>query len=307
MFELNPAWIPLSVVLFAAAFVPAASGAAGSRATKATDVTPGEQYESGARLRMAVHGVSWQLPDGWIGGVPLEGAAFLMGSNDQPGIGLVIPVATTDDDSLAALLHSEQDLGDGVVLEPIGEPTRSGEQLWQTYGSDSYTGRAVAVRGPHAQSVVYCFAGPKDQADEYDRLLQALVASLAFESPDTAPLAAEWDARLRGMALRTMSSYNSGGGSGGYSSESTLDLCSSGAFQYDSAGATSIYVPGATGSGVHEDRSAGRWSVGVEAGQPVLVLQHEDGRTTQHLLGFDGEKTFLDGERVFRVESENCR
>ena len=116
-----PALIPLSVALFVAAPHPDAARASGAPSSKVTDVAPGEQYGEGVRLRLAAHGVSWELPAGWIGGIPQGGAAFLMGSSSKPGIGLLIPVATSDTGRLTALLHETQDLGDGVVLDPAAD------------------------------------------------------------------------------------------------------------------------------------------------------------------------------------------
>lgn len=282
-------------------------GAGASRAAdSARDLAPGTQYEPGTRIRAAASGVSWVLPAAWLGGIPQGQSLFLMGSNTEPGVGGVFLFTGASEEDIQSQMAGPQDLGDGVVLEPAGALERpAAGRLAQDYAGGEYAGRALAVRGPAGQCAVYFFAGPAGEMPRYRTLLDGLAASTRFFAPDNSGLVAEWRALLAGMMLKRMSSYTSGL-SGGYNSEATLHLCADGSFSYASSSVTSIDVPGASGGGVSQDASSGSWSLETSGTEVVLVLRHDRGEMTRHALGYDGEKTFLDGERVFRVPSDGC-
>jgi hypothetical protein len=269
------------------------------------DLRAGQQYEPGTRLRDAAIGVSWTLPPEWLGGIVEGTGAFVMGSNTQPGVGMVMLISGTTAEKLAATLNEPQDLGDGVVLVPAYEPEITGDRVGLRYTSELYDGFALALVGPHAQGVIYFFAGPRETSKSYTVMLQALASSTRFSKPETAAATREWNDLVAGMMLKQLSSYSSGT-SGGYTSESVLHLCRDGSYSYYSASSTSIYVDGATGSGIDEDASAGRWRIEMNGAQAILVLEADDGGASRHQIAFDGEKTFVDGERVFRVPSDAC-
>jgi hypothetical protein len=284
----------------------AGNSAANRGADTARDLAPGTQYEPKTRIRAAASGVSWVLPDAWLGGIPQGQSLFLMGSNTEPGVGGVFLLTGASGDEVASQMTGPQDLGDGVVLEPSGPLEQPAEdRMIQDYAGGEYAGRALALWGPAGQCAVYFFAGPEAEMPRYRALLDGLAASTRFFKPDDGGVSEQWRRLLAGMMLKRMSSYTSGT-SGGYSSEATLHLCADGRFSYSSSSVTSIDVPGASASGVGQDASTGGWSLESEGTAVVLVLRHDRGEVTRHALGYDGEKTFLDGERVFRVESDGC-
>lgn len=112
------------------------------------------------------------------------------------------------------------------------------------------------------------------------------------------------------MMLKKLDSYYSGGFDGSYvggSSEQTLHLCSDGIFAYFSsssvagdAGLVGGYSGGTGGE-------TGRWELQALGDQVLLVLKYNTGQQSQHVVSYDGQRTMLDGSRVYRVQSDRCQ
>ena len=98
-----------------------------------------------------------------------------------------------------------------------------------------------------------------------------------------------------------MSSYNSGYGSGGFSSEKKLYLAADGSYAFRSASSVSVYVPGATAGSAGQNGQQGRWRVVEQNGQALLELNASNGAKELIRLSADGSKTFLNGNRWFVV------
>lgn len=108
--------------------------------------------------------------------------------------------------------------------------------------------------------------------------------------------------------LKYFSSYNSGGGSGGISEQRTLHLCSDGSFAYLDESLTTINVPGASATSGGNGRALGRWRIESATQNSAVLLLNVDGGGVERLrVEYDGEKTFLNGQRWFRVQSDTCR
>jgi hypothetical protein len=110
-------------------------------------------------------------------------------------------------------------------------------------------------------------------------------------------LAGQWDQRLRGRKLHQFSSYSSGYGSGGYSSQKTLLLAANGTYQFHRSGSVSVYVPGATGGSASQGGAQGRWRIYEQAGQATLELVPSAGAPETIMLTNNGGKTLLNGHQ----------
>jgi hypothetical protein len=286
------------------------------------EIEVGQSYGALTRVTSPNTGVSWVIPEDWTGGMPEASSAFLMASDAGEGAGAVLFIPETSVGKLAHDLDEVQDLGDGVVMEPMGEPVIGESRVLLDYENDLLEGRALALMGPGKLAVVFFLAGPPGNLDRLGGILESLASGARFpkpdvteragtrdngvsRKPDTKPRNGPWYDLLAGMMLKQLSSYSSGS-SGGYSSTTVFHLCRDGSFSYYSGGSVSVYVEGATGGGTNESRDSGRWSVEVSGQEAFLVLDSDSGESVRLQLYYDGEKTFVNGARYFRVASDAC-
>lgn len=283
------------------------------------ELRPNQQYQGGVQVKSSALGISFSLPKGWLGAYREEGgqAVLVLGSNSVEGVGLVILMKDQTPAQVVAGLNEAQDLGAGVVLELVGSVRTQGSRVTARYLNSQYVGRALALLGSR-NHVIYFYAGPQKNEALYGQLLEGLAGSTRFQAPvaarpQPAPpaptgVARQWTQFLAGKMLRYFSSYNSGGGSGGISEQRTLHLCSDGSFAYLDESLTTINVPGASASSGGNGRALGRWRIESATQNSAVLLLNVDGGEVERLrVEFDGDKTFLNGQRWFRVESDACR
>ncbi|MDX2006657.1 MAG: hypothetical protein SFU83_15390 [Meiothermus sp.] len=285
------------------------------------ELRPDQQYAAGARVQSSAHGLTFNLPAGWLGVFKKEGgqSVLVLGSETVEGVGLAILLQNQTQAQVVGLLREEQDLGGGVVLRPTAAPSVQGSKISARYLNPQYVGRAIALLGPAKSHVIFFYAGPQKNERLYGQLLEGLAASARFAAPQAQqpqrpaqqPAAAgpakEWNGLLAGMMLRYFSSYNGGAG-GGISDEATLHLCSDGSFAFFRSSLATINVPGANASSGGQDRDGGRWRVESATAQgATLVLVSQGGSTERIRVTVEDGKTFLNGNRWFRVESDTCR
>jgi len=302
--------------LLVLAVVPAASPGAAS----AEELTPNHTYAAGARVDASAVGVSVVIPEGWVGrfGQDARHHVLLLGSNDVEGIGVILFQSDITAAQVSSVLAEPQDLGAGVVLRPIAAPVIDGSTIVAGYRNETYIGRALALLGPSRNAVVFFVAGPPKNEAAYRQLLVHLGTSTTFGPP--APVAASppapagngaggaWPRLLSDQALHYFSSYNSGGGGGGMASHRVLHLCADGHFTFSGDSLVTMNVPGATGSSGGRSGLRGRWTVETPTEtSAVLVLVGDDGRELRWPLRYDGQKTFLNGQRWLRERSSVCR
>jgi hypothetical protein len=283
-----------------------------------SELTPNQKYEGGTRVQASNLGISLVIPKAWVAqyGQDATKTALIMGSNTIEGIGLAILMTNQNAQQVFAGLNESQDLGSGVVLEPTGAAKQQGQRVTARYANIDYVGRALGLIGPGKNHVVYFFSGPQKNEKIYAGLLEDLANATKFVAPSvnkTQPATStgssgEWTKFLSGMMLRYISSYNSGGGSGGTSTDRTMHFCSDGSFSYFSSSLTTINVDGGGASSGGQDRSQGRWRVeSATQTNAIVILSLENGQTERINVQYDGTKTFVGGQRWFRVESDACR
>jgi hypothetical protein len=290
-----------------------------------SELKPDQQYQGGTRVQASNLGVSFVIPKGWLAryGQQDGTAVVILGSNSIEGVGLAILVGNQTAQQVTTLLNDAQDLGGGVVLELAGAVKQQGNRVTARYLNAEYVGRALGLIGSGKNHVVYFFAGPQKHEKTYAGLLEEMANGTKFVAPVAAKpqvvkpqpaapvatgLARQWTQFLSGMMLRYLSSYNSGGGAGGISTDRTLHFCSDGSFAYLDASLTTINVPGASASSGGNDRQVGRWRVeSATQNSAVIVLSIQGGTEERIRVEYDGEKTFVNGQRWFRVESDACR
>ncbi len=286
----------------------------------AQEAQPTQSYAGGTRVEFSTAGASFVIPPEWIGRLARDTPhhVVVLGSSTMEGLGIVIVQTGVTAAQVIATLNEPQDLGDGVVLRPSGEAAVRGSWIAHRYQNQVYVGRSLAALGPAHNSVIFFFAGPAKNERSYISLLEVLGASTSFSPPASAgtpaitsapPGVAEaWSSRLSGQALNYFSRYNSGGGGGGMASHRVLHLCPNGRFLYSGESLVTMNVPGASGSSGGRSGTRGRWSLeSLTQNTAVLLLTVDGGGELRWPVRYDGEKTFLNGQRWLRERSNACR
>ena len=295
---------------------------------------PSQTYAGGTRVDSSSVGVSFVIPQGWVGRFGQDGNPHLMvlSSNSIEGVGIAVVESGTTATQVYASLNESPDLGNGVVLRPTGPPTTRGSRMAARYQSDAYVGFALALLGPTQNSVIFFFAGPPANQKAYLSLLGDLGESTSFLQPAPAmaqappqlqpppqPRASSgldpaWAKRLAGQDLYYFSSYSSGYGGGGMSSQRVLRLCADGSFTQSGSSLVTMTVPGASGASGGRRGDRGRWS--LESPTPttaLLVLALEGGQVVRWKVQYEDNnynnntgKIFLNGTHWMRERSKSC-
>ncbi len=296
------------------ALIPTVLAFGGSLAQ--SELTPNQKYEGGTRVQASNIGISLVIPKGWVARYTQNATntALIMGSNTIEGVGLAILISDQNAQQVFNDLNESQDLGGGVILEPTGAARRQGQRVTARYAKSDYVGRALGLIGPGQHHVLYFFAGPHQNEKIYVSLLDDLANATKFIAPSadkTQPstgLTGEWTKFLSGMMLRYLSSYNSGGGSGGTSTDRTMHFCSDGRYAYFSSSLTTINLDGGGASSGGQEQTQGRWRVeSATQTNAIVILSLENGQTERINVQYDGTKTFVGNQRWFRVESDACK
>ncbi|HLT91833.1 MAG TPA: hypothetical protein VKZ85_12910 [Woeseiaceae bacterium] len=298
-----------------AASVPAPGPALGVAApappAAGVPLETGRQYAAGTRVESTADGVSFVVPDEWLGGLPPGAAAFMFGSNTRAGLGLAIMRGATSWQEIELFLNQPQDLGDGVVLYPSSSGQRTARGYEIGFANAMYAGHAIGRLGPGGNGIVVFFGGPAGDRDYYVGLAARTADSVAFGTPRASAAVGQWQGYLAGMMLKRMDSYYSGSYDGSYvggSSSETLHLCSDGSYAYYSSSSVAADGgAGTTGYGAGGAADTGRWSVETMGDRVLLTLQSHSGEFSQHAVEVRGEATYVDGERAYRVQSDRCR
>lgn len=181
-------------------------------------------------------------------------------------------------------------------------------------GIDPQSGRAVRMRVLAVtlgqQAVLIFAAGTRPRLEAREAALRDLAASLTPRKQavpkalgnDNSPLAQQWVQRLSGQKLTYLSSYNSGGGAGGYSAKTVIVLGADGRFSFSSNSSVSVDVGGASGNSGGVQAGEGRWRIYAHGNQAVLELNFSTGHARQYRLSYEDRKTFLNGQRYFVTE-----
>jgi hypothetical protein len=289
------------------------------------ELRPNEQYDGGTRVQSSATGISFVLPEGWNGAFRAQDdkAVMVLGSNTVAGVGLAILVSNQTPAQVEQSLKDAQDLGDGVVLQPVGALETDGHRISGRYRNETHVGRALAIVGTGDDHVIYFYLGPQGNESLYGELVESLGGSTRFgatgaqepqstQAPPPGPTpsgpAGDWTRFLNGLMLKYFSSYNSGGGGGGMSEERTFHFCSDGSFAYLDESLATINVPGASASSGGNGRVVGTWRVASATdASAVVLLTKDDGGVDRLTIELNDNKTFINGTRWLRDASPVCR
>ena len=262
-------------------------------------------------------GIKFTIPSGWKGAESGEG--FVMASDTKPGLVFMTPHQVKNLDEL----KNEAESGlqqEGISLKktsPFDEVGKNGigaefTGLIQGQSAKAYI---ASVINPLGSGVTIVAATTEElYSQEYKNLALAIAMSLKFSDPVEPPVTQEWREALKGARLTYLKSNYSSGASyngystySGYSSHNEIMLCPNGNFTYNGNNSMAIDTGGASASGSGKTNGQGAWSITANAqGIPVLNLTFNNGEIYTYRLSYENQKTYLNGERYFRVYDARC-
>ncbi|MCB9182996.1 MAG: hypothetical protein H6591_03685 [Flavobacteriales bacterium] len=262
-------------------------------------------------------GFDFDIPDGWAGVAGAEG--YVIGHATVPG---AILLSAQPHASMADLVRAFTDPTDDETtsLRLVGAPRISSDSTVVVTQTGTMQGTAVKViacarLNPYGGNTanLMALAPAESFTPELEAALLATLATVrynrtrAVKTPAGGSVDATWKSRLAGARLTYMESYSSpssteGGIGGGYSINRRIDLCPEGYYRTDSRSEHSFSGSEVSAYGSGNDSGEGTWqALKLGDGSSVLRLTARDGRVTDYRLGFDGGKTFLNGERWYRT------
>lgn len=275
-------------------------------------VTKGQQT---GKVDYPFLGVSFQIPNQWLGQESED--LYMMASNTIPGIILMLPheekYTLTD---LETLAHQGIQDGYSTNLKLSGDLQKYGKnavggEFEGVLDGQNVKAYLIGTLNPYGKGATILATTTVDQySSKYKEYALAVYNSLKFSEPDTKGLEQEWHSYLSGTRLTYMNSYydssysSDGITGGGYSSESTYDLCPEGYFNYNSSNSTTFGSDNSSMYSSSQDKGSGTWSIEIGAGGSVtLVLNYYSGEVFHGELKYEDSKLYMNGTRYFRTNS----
>lgn len=248
-------------------------------------------------------GISFTIPEGWVGQEVED--VYLITSYTKAGfITLSVEDYTSQEQMLSEMKSGYQE-GFGTNLQPTGDvdiidQNTLGAEYGGTLEGQAARAYVTGTINDYGQDIYIMAATTADlYSTDYKKLALHLEQSLVFSEVTHEAATKDWYSLLSNTKLTYMDSYssNSGGFSGGYSSETVFDLCGQGYFNY--YGSSNISVGSDVSSAYSGDsgRGSGAWEV---VGN-TLRLKFKNGEIWEYELTVEDGKTFLNGYRYFRT------
>lgn len=158
----------------------------------AVELTPGQEYQGPQTLTVGALGISFALPEGWVGGAPQGQEFFVMAKPGLDGF-ILLSASEASEAELMTAMAAPLTLDEGVTLVPSGKPAKTKERITSSYtvSGTEYKGYGIAVVGGHKMSFyAIAVAGPKDLAT-VKKTAEAVVAGVKFKKPVEEKIAAQ--------------------------------------------------------------------------------------------------------------------
>ena len=161
-----------------------AASSSGATAEAPVDLSPGGNYAAGITVRIPGQGWSFQVPAQWHATVFEDAELPFLISDEGRSMGMMFPLAHATAEDIESELAQPLSLSQGVVFVPTGGLTRTESRLRRSYVSEATAGRALGVKGPADQWIIYFLMGPDDESGTFDSVLDQLADSTQFDIQD---------------------------------------------------------------------------------------------------------------------------
>jgi len=266
------------------------------------EVLTGKLYDAGNLLKVSVHGVSFQLASGLRAGMAPGSPIFEVQSLNPPAGGVVVMRREVTVEEILKEMREPQDIGDGVVLQPEGQPKREGNRIECWFRNELVVAKSTVLISEHGNGVMFFVGAERVHRDWIERTVNAMADSVVLAPPQESRDERQWHALLSGQKLTYMrSSYDRDytGGSTGSSTREEISLRADGRFHYYFRSTFNVTTPGGSAHGDEPDEDAGTWRIESVGAAVQLVLTGRE--TRRYTLTLSEERVFLGDRRFFRT------
>jgi len=254
----------------------------------------GTLYESGDRILLPDGGLSFTIPDGYLGEGDRD--AFVIGKKDVDGL-ILVRAVQAEISAVEAEMKGQVQIEE-VLLTPTGSLQQSADGSTMEYsasGKMSGLGIIKASHGAHGFSGVAIGLATQPNYADFKLATGQVVDSMSLGEPieeSSSPSSVDWKAELSGYSFVY---YESGDG---YTIEMRYRFCSDSTAYYKDY---ELYMD--LGSSL--DEFHGNWQVLNASGNTVdLRLNWQNDNWDEQIELVDG-KFFIDGSKWFR-EPAGC-
>ncbi|MBK8944534.1 MAG: hypothetical protein IPM32_04600 [Ignavibacteriae bacterium] len=253
-------------------------------------------------------GVSFEIPESWKGQKIPQGYIFV--SDVDKGFVLITPHNFNSVDEIVenAKMGITENNGTYLTLTDNLEIKENfASAIFEGFlEGQAATAFAKSLLSPFGGGIsVFAFVESESFSENYKIVVNQICESINFSERVKSSLADEWKQALNNCRLTYMNSYNSGFGSGGIQDKIMIDLCAQGYFNYYDESQVVMSTEDVSGYSAGEKNGSGNWDVIQNGEQIILKLNFADGKVHDYVLTFDGEKTFLNGNRYFRTYQDS--
>jgi hypothetical protein len=174
----------LDAAIMVAPLAASSDAPSGPAAEAPVDLSPGGNYAAGLTVRIPSHGLSFKVPAQWHATVFEDAELPFLISDEGRSMGMMFPLARATPEDVESELAQPLSLSQGVVFVPTGALIRTESRLRRPYVSDVTVGRALAVKGPVDQWIIYFMMGPDSESAGFDAVLDLLADSTRFDVKD---------------------------------------------------------------------------------------------------------------------------
>lgn len=258
-------------------------------------------------------GLSFTIPNGWMGQEAEMG--YMMASNSVPGLILMLPHDQSYNlEQLKAQAQAGLNEGNGTNLQLSGTLSTLGQgaiggEFTGTLEWQPAKAYIIGMNNPHGLGLtIISITTSEKYTDQYPGYAKAVMNSVQFRQPESKEDIGEWKEWMKNVKLTYMESYSSvspgvdGMTGGGYSFSKEIDLCGAGYFNYYGSSNISTGSNNSSAYNNSNSRGNGSWDIRVGPdGNPLLVLNFNDGSTNSYTLTYNDKKLYLNGTRYFRT------
>ena len=156
----------------------------------ATELQSGVQYAGGQQLTSANIGIGFDVPADWQGVLGDDGHFYMQSENHQGMLMVTAAPAMAPEQVAANLAGQPLDLGDGVILYPLGQAQQRPDRVTQQYqgmlNGVELRGTMRVLIGDYQYLMTLISVGTQPETAYFAKTMDRLTASARFFQPQVA-------------------------------------------------------------------------------------------------------------------------
>ncbi len=274
-----------------------------------------KNYAAGTQLAATAAGVSFTVPQGYVGSYDTESATFVLAPSDQShGISILVFSKATLAELAEYIVSDIQ--AEGIQVSPVDAPQQDNSSIRASYTISNEQGQLLThvsiKQGQTGNAIAVLGIALPQQKDVLVGAIAQFIATVSFSSPNGDN--ASWQQLLAGKHLDyTGNDSNfSSGGAGGYGSSASETkesyvFCSDGSYAYEYSSQMIFSTEAGSISDSDSNAHQGNWDIifGLMT-DPILVLRTSNGQFFSYNLGQTGNGIRLDAGIYSVSASQLC-